>query len=33
VKAGVGTVVVRFASFHPEKQLEIFLDQVAPAYA
>ena len=33
VKAGVGTVVVRFASFHPEEQLEIFLEQVAPAYA
>ena len=33
VEAGVGTVIVRFASFEPEKQLEIFLDQVAPAYA
>ncbi|MCH7736756.1 MAG: LLM class flavin-dependent oxidoreductase [Chloroflexi bacterium] len=31
--AGAGTVVVRFASFDPEKQLEIFLDKVAPAYA
>ena len=33
VSAGAGTVVVRFASFEPEKQLEIFLDKVAPAYA
>ena len=33
VAAGVGTIVVRFASFQPEKQLELFLDTVAPAYA
>ena len=33
VAAGAGTIVVRFASFQPEKQLELFLDQVAPAYA
>ena len=33
VAAGAGTIVVRFASFEPEKQLELFLDQVATAYA
>ncbi|PKB72387.1 MAG: hypothetical protein BZY87_00925 [SAR202 cluster bacterium Io17-Chloro-G6] len=33
VAAGAETVVVRFASFQPEKQLELFLDAVAPAYA
>ncbi len=33
VAAGAGTIVVRFASFQPEKQLELFLDHVAPAYA
>ena len=33
VAAGAGTVVVRFASFDPEKQLEIFLDKVAPSFA
>ena len=33
VAAGAGTIVVRFASFEPEKQLDIFLNQVAPAYA
>jgi alkanesulfonate monooxygenase SsuD/methylene tetrahydromethanopterin reductase-like flavin-dependent oxidoreductase (luciferase family) len=33
VAAGAGTVVVRFASFEPEKQLEMFLEQVAPAFA
>jgi len=33
VAAGAGTIVVRFASFEPEKQLDIFLDKVAPAYA
>ena len=33
VKAGADTVVVRFASFEPEKQLDIFLDKVAPVYA
>ena len=33
VAAGAGTIVVRFASFEPEQQLEIFMDKVAPAYA
>ncbi len=33
VAAGAGTIVVRFASFEPEKQLELFIDKVAPAYA
>lgn len=33
VAAGAGTIVVRFASFEPEKQLDIFLNKVAPAYA
>ena len=33
VAAGAGTVIVRFASFEPEKQLDMFLDKVAPAYA
>ena len=33
VAAGAGTIVVRFASFEPEKQLELFMDKVAPAYA
>ncbi|MDA0264287.1 MAG: LLM class flavin-dependent oxidoreductase [Chloroflexi bacterium] len=32
VNAGAGTIVVRFASFEPEKQLELFLEKVAPAY-
>ena len=32
VKAGAETLVVRFASFHPEAQLETFLDRVAPAF-
>ena len=31
-EAGARTVVVRFASFQPERQLEIFLDKVAPAW-
>jgi alkanesulfonate monooxygenase SsuD/methylene tetrahydromethanopterin reductase-like flavin-dependent oxidoreductase (luciferase family) len=30
--AGAQTLVVRFASFEPERQLEIFLDKVAPAF-
>jgi probable F420-dependent oxidoreductase len=30
--AGAQTLVVRFASFHPERQLDIFLDKVAPAF-
>jgi alkanesulfonate monooxygenase SsuD/methylene tetrahydromethanopterin reductase-like flavin-dependent oxidoreductase (luciferase family) len=29
--AGAETVVVRFATFQPERQLEVFLEQVAPA--
>lgn len=33
VAAGAETVVVRFASFEPEKQLEMFLEKVAPAFA
>lgn len=33
VAAGADTVVVRFASFEPERQLEIFLEEVAPAFA
>jgi len=31
--AGAETLVVRFASFEPEKQLDIFLEKVAPAFA
>ncbi len=31
-EAGARTVVVRFASFQPERQLDMFLDQVAPAW-
>jgi alkanesulfonate monooxygenase SsuD/methylene tetrahydromethanopterin reductase-like flavin-dependent oxidoreductase (luciferase family) len=30
-EAGVQTLVVRFASFEPERQLDIFLERVAPA--
>ena len=30
--SGAETVIVRFASFEPERQLDIFLDQVAPAF-
>ncbi len=30
--AGAETLVIRFASFDPERQLDIFLDQVAPAF-
>ena len=30
--AGAETLVVRFASFDPERQLDIFLSQVAPAF-
>jgi alkanesulfonate monooxygenase SsuD/methylene tetrahydromethanopterin reductase-like flavin-dependent oxidoreductase (luciferase family) len=33
VAAGAQTLVVRFASFRPEQQLERFLEQVAPAFA
>ena len=32
VAAGAETLVVRFASFDPERQLDIFLDQVAPDF-
>lgn len=32
VEAGAQTLVVRFASFEPETQLDTFLDQVAPAF-
>ena len=32
VAAGAGTVVVRFASFQPERQLDQFLERVAPAF-
>ena len=32
IEAGAQTLVVRFASFEPEAQLETFLDQVAPAF-
>jgi len=32
VEAGAETLVVRFASFQPQRQLEIFLDRVAPAF-
>ena len=33
VQAGAGTVVVRFASFDPEAQLDTFLREVAPAFS
>ena len=33
VAAGAETIVVRFASFEPEKQLDIFLEKVAPVFA
>lgn len=32
VEAGAQTVIVRFASFDPQRQLDIFLDRVAPAW-
>ncbi len=32
VDAGAGTLVMRFASFHPEEQLDRFLAQVAPQF-
>jgi alkanesulfonate monooxygenase SsuD/methylene tetrahydromethanopterin reductase-like flavin-dependent oxidoreductase (luciferase family) len=32
VEAGAQTLVVRFASYDPERQLEDFLDKVAPAF-
>lgn len=31
-EAGADTVIVRFASFQPEKQLDTFLSEVAPVY-
>ncbi|MDA0733018.1 MAG: hypothetical protein BZY73_06625 [SAR202 cluster bacterium Casp-Chloro-G3] len=31
-EAGAETVIVRFASFEPEKQLDTFLDKVAPVF-
>jgi alkanesulfonate monooxygenase SsuD/methylene tetrahydromethanopterin reductase-like flavin-dependent oxidoreductase (luciferase family) len=31
-EAGADTVIVRFASFQPEKQLDTFLNEVAPVY-
>ena len=33
ISAGAETLVVRFASFEPEKQLETFLERVAPIFA
>ncbi len=33
VEAGAGMVVVRFASFEPERQLARFLEEVAPAFS
>ena len=33
VSAGAQTVIVRFASFEPEKQLDVFLEKVAPIFA
>lgn len=30
--AGAQTLVVRFASFEPERQVDLFLDRVAPAF-
>ena len=33
VEAGAQTLVVRFASFHPEQQLERFLEEVAPVFS
>ncbi len=32
IEAGAGTVVVRFASFEPGRQLDRFLERVAPAF-
>ena len=32
VEAGAGTVIVRFASFDQERQMDIFLGEVAPAF-
>ena len=33
VEAGAETLIVRFASFNPEAQLETFLERVAPAFS
>ena len=33
VAAGANTIVVRFASFDPESQLELFLEEVSPHFA
>ena len=33
VAAGAQTLVVRFASFEPRRQLDIFLEQVAPEFS
>ncbi|MCI0441171.1 MAG: LLM class flavin-dependent oxidoreductase [Chloroflexi bacterium] len=32
VEAGAGTIIVRFASFEQERQLDIFLNEVVPAF-
>ena len=32
VEAGAETLVIRFASFQPQRQLELFLDRVVPAF-
>ncbi len=32
LEAGADTVIVRFASFEPERQLSVFLEQVAPEF-
>ena len=32
VEAGADTLILRFASFQPQRQLELFLDRVAPAF-
>ena len=32
VDAGAGTVIIRFASFDQERQMDIFLNEVAPAF-
>lgn len=33
VEAGAQTLIVRFASFEPQRQLDIFLEQVAPEFS
>jgi alkanesulfonate monooxygenase SsuD/methylene tetrahydromethanopterin reductase-like flavin-dependent oxidoreductase (luciferase family) len=33
IEVGTQTVVVRFASFDPERQMDVFLDRVAPAFS